>query len=497
MTAEKMNTMAQAGEDGFKPRILVVDDEKRIRDGCHKMLTKDGFEVALADTGGLGLEMIEREHFDLILLDLMMPGLSGLDVLQRVTTLHPHTAIIVITGYATLEHSIEAMKQGAFDFIPKPFSPQELRVVVAKAIEYIRTLQDIAHEKSRMRVLVDYLNEGVLATDAQHNVALANPAFMRMIGRPGEESTGRTVNDLIEDDKLKEMIDAALCTDEKGFIEFTEELIWPGEGENGETVIGTRVVPFRDRIGRNRGAVTVLRDVTTAKKMDQLKSDFVSMVAHEIRNPMNSVLMQLKVVRDGLAGEVTDKQQEILGRSSERIKALVKMASELLDLAKIESGLITYEKENLDMADVLASQVTFHQARAQAKNIELALQPLPDLPPVPANRQNMDEVLSNLIANAINYTPKGGRVTVSAGLENQYFRLCVSDTGLGIPEEEIERIFGRFYRVKNEKTRLITGTGLGLPIVKSIIDAHNGSIRVESELDRGTTFFVYLPLMAV
>jgi signal transduction histidine kinase len=108
----------------------------------------------------------------------------------------------------------------------------------------------------------------------------------------------------------------------------------------------------------------------------------------------------------------------------------------------------------------------------------------------------MEEILSNLISNAINYTPKGGRVTVAADVENQNLRLSVADNGMGIPADEIERIFDRFYRVKNEKTRYITGTGLGLSIVKSIVDSHNGRIRVESEPDRGTTFFVYLPLMA-
>ena len=151
----------------FVPRILVVDDEKRIRQGCQKTLTLEGFEVALAESGDLAVEQLKNEHFDIILLDLMMPGLSGMDVLAHVKALHPDTVIIVITGYATLEHAIEAMKKGAFDFISKPFSPQDLRNVVAKAIEYIRTLEDIATEKSRVRVLINHLSGGVMATDAE------------------------------------------------------------------------------------------------------------------------------------------------------------------------------------------------------------------------------------------------------------------------------------------------------------------------------------------
>ncbi|RPJ82272.1 MAG: response regulator, partial [Deltaproteobacteria bacterium] len=135
-------------------KILVIDDEKRIRDVTYRMLTQEGFEVAVAENGEAGMKMIEQNHFDIILLDLMMPGISGLEVLPYLKSNHPYSVVIVITGYATLEHSIEAMKKGAFDFIPKPFEPKDLRIVIAKAVEFISTLQDIANEKSRMGVLV-------------------------------------------------------------------------------------------------------------------------------------------------------------------------------------------------------------------------------------------------------------------------------------------------------------------------------------------------------
>jgi PAS domain S-box-containing protein len=479
----------------FRPSILVVDDEKRIRDACHKMLIQEGFEVARAENGVRGLEMIEREHFDIILLDLMMPGLSGFEVLERVRALHPDTVVIVITGYSTLEHAVEAMKKGAFDFIAKPFSPQDLRVVVAKAIENIRTLQDIATEKSRMRVLINHLAGGVMATDAQKRVALANPVFLRMIDYEGGEVIGLPVSKLISNEQLQEMIDRALSMPTEEFVELNEELKQKTSGDDDEIILGARCVPFRDRLGRNLGTLTVLHDITPLKKMDQLKSDFVSMVAHEIRSPMNSVLAQLKVVLDGLAGDVTQKQKEMLGRASDKIKALVALSSELLDLARIESGLITQEKERLNISEILAEQVAFHRSRAEAKNIRLELDPLPELPPVMGNRYNMEEVLSNLISNAINYTPEGGKITASASQDDNYLCMGVSDTGLGIPKEDLDRIFDRFYRVKNEKTRFIAGMGLGLAIVKSIADAHNCILRVESELEHGSTFYIYIPLI--
>lgn len=487
-----MNLEDKISSIPFTPKVLVVDDEKRIRDGCQKALTREGFEVTSVESGYKALMMLEKEHYDIILLDLMMPGLSGMDVLTHCKTIHPDSVIIVITGYATLEHAIEAMKNGAFDFISKPFSPEELRNVVSKAIEYIRTLQDIATEKSRMRVLINQLEGGVMATDASKKVALANPAFLRMMNYR-EESIGKPVTDIVKDEKLNRMIDEALAMPADELAELTTEMTVKGNGEEEDVILGARCVPFRDRLGRNLGTITVLHDITKAKKMDQIKSDFVSMVAHEIKSPMNTVLAQLKILYDGLAGEVTPKQKEILGRTSERIINLVDMSSELLDLSRIESGLVTQEKEKLNIEQILEDQVDFYQASAKDRGIVLVLDQARELPAVMGNRRNIEEVFSNLISNAIKYSPEGGRISIAAGAEKKYIRISVRDTGLGIAANHVNRIFDRFYRVKDDQTRMITGTGLGLAIVKSIVEAHNGIISVESEPGRGSTFSVFLP----
>jgi len=472
-----------------------VDDEKRIRDGCRSILSAAGFEVGLAENGYAGLAKIEDEHFDIILLDLMMPGLRGIDLLEHVKARHPDTLVIVITGYATLEHAVEAMKKGAFDFISKPFSPEDLRTVIGRAIEYIRSLEDIAHEKSRMGTLIRHLSDGVMATDSEKLVALANLAFLKLTGYRGESPIGLPVKDLIRSEKLLQLIDEALSMPAEQYAELTEEFDQGALAEDKETVLAVRCVPFRDRLNRNLGTVTVLHDITALKKMDKIKSDFVSMVAHEIKSPMNSVLALVKVIQDKLAGDVTEKQQEILGRVSEKIKGLSDLAADLLDLSRIESGLITLEKERLRTASLLNEQVAFHQTRAQSKNIELSLEPVSELPPVLANKRAVEEVFANLLTNAIKYTPEGGKVSVSAGAEKDYVHIMVKDTGFGISREDLGKIFDRFYRVKDDKTRMISGTGLGLAIVKSIVEAHNGRIEVESEPGRGSTFHVFLPIM--
>ena len=230
-------TSCLSTENSYVPRILVIDDEKRIRDACNIVLTEEGFEVATSGDGEEGLRKIEAEHFDIILLDLMLPGLSGFDVLARVHSLHPDTVVIIITGYATLEHSIEAMKKGAFDFIPKPFTPEQLRVLVSKAIKHTRALQDIADARSRLRGMVNRLSDGVMTTDNQKRVVLANPAFLHMIGHHGKSVIGWDLEQVISYRPLIEMIERTQALPSDQFQESVLEL----DGEkNDDRVIVAR-----------------------------------------------------------------------------------------------------------------------------------------------------------------------------------------------------------------------------------------------------------------
>ncbi len=478
----------------YTPRILVVDDEARIRDACRLVLEECGYEVCLASDGQEGLQRILDHHYDIILLDLMMPELSGFDVLARVKSLHPDTVVVVISGYATLEHSVDAMKKGAFDFIPKPFTPEHLRVTVSKAIDHTRALRDIAQTQSRIRTMVNRLSDGVMCTNHEHRVVLANPAFLRMIGCPKESVRGLRIDEFMENSELSVLIREALEPEMAGRLECAREMIFEERVHSDPAVFSVRCAPFRDRSGRSLGVITVIHDITALKQMDRMKSEFVSMVSHEIRSPMNSVLMQLQVVLDGLAGDLTTKQQEILMRASEKIRNLADMTSELLDLARIESGLISLERERVDMSEIIRDQVAFHLPRAESASVNLAADIPETLPWILADRRNMEEVLSNLITNAIKYSPNGGTVTVSASFGTDTLCIRVRDTGIGMDDAEQHRLFQRFYRVKNEKTRFIHGTGLGLALVKSILESHQGRIKVESRPGEGSTFFVFLPL---
>jgi len=487
--------MALIEDQTYQPTVLVIDDEKRIREGCYKILTKENCLVEMAENGEMGLEMLAEKHYDIILTDLMMPGIGGMEVLAKVREQHPDSVSIVITGFATLEHSIEAMKKGAFDFIPKPFTPDQLRVVVSKAVKMTRTLQDIATEKTRLKTIVNYLAGGVLVTDKSKNIILYNPTLLKMLGYGGDALDDQPLSALSKDEKLTGIIDGILALN-KGEFKILSAEIEPherGEEPSNQLYLRAQAVPFRNRSGEILGSVTIIDDITHLKLLDEMKSAFVNMVSHEIRSPLTTILSQIKILMDGLAGELAPKQEDILGKMSRKVSGLVELSNELLDLSRIEAGLIVQDKQPVQLMDILEGLVEFIQARAKEKNISLTLKKT-NLPLINADMKSMEEVFSNLITNAIIYTPEGGKVDVMGEVKGDFVSISVSDTGYGIAPDELPRIFDKFYRAKTEKTRNIVGTGLGLPIVKSIVEAHNGTVKVESEEEVGSTFYVRLPI---
>jgi signal transduction histidine kinase len=242
------------------------------------------------------------------------------------------------------------------------------------------------------------------------------------------------------------------------------------------------------------GTVTVLENITAFKQLDQMKSDFINMVAHELRSPLVSIRQLNSVLLEGLAGPMDRKQQDFIDRGTKKIDALLELINDLLDVAKIEAGRFVQRKVPTDIGRILEECIALLEPRAKNQGITLSYSSQ-DLKPIHADPKNMEEIFNNLISNAINYSPDGGQVSVTAKGLGEYVEIKVADTGVGIPPEELPKIFDKFYRVKHPKTRRVMGTGLGLAIVKGAVEAHHGTIDVESVADRGTTFRILLPAM--
>jgi two-component system phosphate regulon sensor histidine kinase PhoR len=486
--------------------ILVIDDEQIMREGCSRILSKDGWTVICAENGKQGLDEIQAspEKIDVVLLDLMMPGMSGMEVLDQVRAIDPNLLIIVITGYATVESAVEAMKKGAYDFVPKPFTPDQLRIIVRRALErnalqkeaeFLRkerekSLRDVATEKSKIKTIINCMGDGVLVCDRDGCVVLSNPAASRMLMISENSLLGKFLPQCELHPELSNVIEESLRTKDMGYTSVSQEL---SIGESGEIFLRAHTAPVRNDIGETLGSVTVLQDISHLKEIDKMKSEFIAMVAHELRAPIASIEQQLTVILNGIAGEMTAKQEKLLSRAKERTNGVLTLIKDLLDLSKIEAGKMVQYKEPLFLQEVINRVVDLMRAEGEAKKIDLQFSAPSETPLIHADRNSMEEIFTNLISNAIKYTPEGGKVWVTLSEEGGFVKAAVSDTGIGIKKEDLPRIFDKFYRVKTPETRQIVGTGLGLSIVKNIVDAHLGSISVESEEGGGTTFTVLLP----
>jgi two-component system phosphate regulon sensor histidine kinase PhoR len=489
-----------------KIRILFVDDEARFRDTCRRLLNGRGYDVTPAENGQVALEILAKKALDLILLDLKMPVMGGEEVLEITAKAYPDIPVIIITGHGTVDTAVKCMKKGAYDFITKPFDTEQLLLIIERAAdkrksdqkarelnhEMMRTLLALNTEKKRLKTIINCMVNGVMVTNRNLEVILHNPALMRLMKISEFIKKPVPITKIINDESLVNTLNQIVKgkTSENEF--FSQEI---NIGNHVFKAISAPILRSdKDVFWTVDGAVTILEDITAFRQLDQMKTDFVNMVAHELRGPLVAIKQQNNVLLEGLCGPLEEKQHEFINRGSNKIDALLSLINDLLDVAKIEAGKHVQHRVPTDIGKIIEETVALMESRATEKGIALTFS-LKGLKPVQADPKNIEEIFNNLITNAINYSPEGGQVTVTAQGLGEYMEIKVEDTGVGIPPEELPKIFNKFYRVKHPKTRHVTGTGLGLAIVKGIVDAHQGTIDVESTMDKGTTFKILLPVI--
>ena len=369
-------------------KVLVVDDEPGIRSGILRILRNFrvgypfmdedfDFEVIEAETGERAIEIVESQPIDIILLDNKLPGMDGIEVLEYIKKKEYDAQVMMITSYASLDLAVKATNNGAFNFVPKPFTPEELRSSI----------------------------EGI-----------------------------------------------------------TKHL-------------------FLKRMTRQMN-----------KEGKQVRFQFLSVLSHELKSPINAVEGYLKIMKERQVGENLADYDTMIDRSLERIKGMRTLIMDLMDLTRLESGKKSREIRKVDLFQVARIAMDTMEPMAIQKNVKMHLD-CPETLTITADPDEMEIVLNNLVSNAVKYNKDGGSVYVTLNQLNSSINIKVEDTGIGMTDAETALLFQEFVRIKNEKTKLITGSGLGLSIVKKLVEGtYQGTISVKSLPDIGTTFSVVLPL---
>ncbi len=332
-------------------------------------------------------------------------------------------------------------------------------------------------ERARLAAVLEQMTDGVLIADAEGRIQFANPAAEKLFEAPN--AVGHTVVEVIRQHQL---VQAWRRSRETG--EAQEESV---ELPTLHQFLQLVVLPDRS----TGGSLLLVQNLTRVRRLETVRRDFVSNVSHELRTPLASLKALTETLRDG-ALEDPKTARRFLDRIETEVDALTQMTQELLELTRIESGQVPLELKAVAPSKLLESAADRMRAQAERAGVSLRVEILVGTPEVRADPVRLEQVLVNLIHNAVKFTRPGGEVVLSAQVEGDFVRFAVRDTGVGIPEDDLERIFERFY--KADRARSGGGTGLGLSIARHIVEAHGGKIWAESREGRGSTFFFIVPV---
>ncbi|MDD5130744.1 MAG: ATP-binding protein [Candidatus Omnitrophica bacterium] len=383
----------------------------------------------------------------------------------------------------------KAMAQG--DFSKKAYTRSQDEIGdLARALntmsEDIRgKIESINSGKTKLDLVLSSMFEGVIVTDAHENIIIMNPS-LRKLFLIDMDPEGKRPLEVIRNNAVDDMI--GKIVKEKQQLATEEIVINIPE----ERILKVNGVPIMSN-NRLEGVILVFHDITELRHLEKIRQDFVANVSHELRTPVSSIKGYAETLLDGALEDKVNAKEfvNIIYQDSNRLVSLI---NDLLDLSKIESGKLKMSFASLDPVLLIKKGVTVINNQAQAKSISLEVNISQDLPKIKADETRFAQVMINLLDNAIKYSSEGAAVIISAKAADGVLQIDISDSGMGISEEDIPRIFERFYRVDKARSRELGGTGLGLSIVKHIVSAHGGQVWVKSELGRGSTFSFTIPL---
>ena len=500
---ESMQAIVSYGPDiGIKPGSSLVEN-KPVGD-LLSLPQEEGPFVGLYFRGGVEyLTMAIRagghvEGQDIGAIFLLQPLTGVYEILQDIqgTLLNATVlAVIVITilGLASartitqpileITSQAEKLAAGNFDISVQVRSHDEIGRL-AEVFNYLtgelrKSLHAMANEKSKLEAILEHMSNGVVAFDNSGRLMHINPKAGELLALPAEPTTEDVLLKL-ELGSAAEILRLAPAT-----LELKLEDV-------RKTVLRAYLAPVKSTNEQLSGVVVVLQDMTEQSRLDQLRRDFVANVSHELRTPLTTIKSYVETLLDGAVNDsgVAARFLTVVNEESDRMTRLVR---DLLTLSTLDN-LQGHQKQRIFLDELTLEVANKMAVAAQQKELHFGISLPEEVPQVLANRDEIEQVLVNIVSNAIKFTPNGGEVLLGVTADDHEVTVNVRDTGVGIPAEDLPRIFERFYRVDKARSRQMGGTGLGLAIAKQIIEGHGGRIWIESELDQGTSFSFTLPI---
>ncbi|MCB0191160.1 MAG: response regulator [Anaerolineae bacterium] len=520
-----------------KEKVLIVDDEKDVLDLCKRILETQGYEVRTANSGYEVIEITNQEHFDLLLTDIKMPGMSGLEIAQTLKQSDPGIICVTMTGFSTMDMAINAVKLGIDEFILKPFTPKDLNVAVTKALEKER----LKKENFRLRSLIPLfeLNKSLMGT-------VNEDELLNQLMEIGAKETNANFSALFiahEEDELVAHFDCPVThyTDQnktackalaKETIEKGQQLIYniddPEQSYypilhklDAVSVISTPLKSQKAKLGafvlarkdthfaagdsefllvlcgqasialENARLFTEIQEAyKQLQQLDHMKSEFINIAAHELRTPLAILMGYATVLED----EVEEAQQLYIAHINRNAMRLRSLIDNMLNLQHLESGTVSVTHDSVNLEETLQEITQDISLLVKEKQLDITIDIPAEFPEMIIDREKFDLILVNLVHNAAKFTPQGGQINFQAKTIDDQALISINNTGITIPRELLSRVFDRFYQIERTLTREHGGAGLGLAIVRGMVGVCGGSITVESSEDTGTTFTFMLPL---
>ncbi|MGZ9736423.1 response regulator [Flavobacterium sp. GNP002] len=514
-------------------KILLVDDLPENLFALEVILSNENYLCVKANSGNEALKiLLHQQDFAIILIDVQMPMMDGFETVELIRQIEKlkHVPIIFLT--ASMDNSQQIFKgyqAGAVDYMIKPLSPEILKAKVAVFVdlhtknqellvqaEQLKKLNtDLIDQKLRSEYslsLIEASHDPLFAISTEGKITDMNNASVKVTGITRPKLIGTDFFDYFTEPQMAREVYQKVF--ENGFVADSPLILRHKNGKLIHVLFNGSV--YKDDKGNVLGAAIVARDVTNQKIIEtelieakvfaenstiiaenavKAKQQFLSNMSHEIRTPMNAIIGFTKVV---LRTDITDKQKEYLNAIKISGDALIVLINDILDLAKVDAGKMTFEKTPFKMKSSIAAMLHLFETKIQEKNLKLVKEYDSKIPDVLVGDPiRLHQIILNLVSNAVKFTSKG-KITVSVDLLHEdedkvILKFAVTDTGIGISEEKIGTIFENFQQATSETSRLYGGTGLGLAIVKQLIEPQNGTIRVNSTIHKGSTFSFTLP----